>query len=83
MVQEGTGNQLKSKICNFYNPWKDKNCQRPQCMLCKEDIDGSEGKCWNTNVVYQIKCLKCQNKGVETKYFGEAGKSTYTREKHI
>ena len=35
--------------------------------------------CWRENVTYKIECLECKKKGKQVTYFGETGRSAYTR----
>ena len=55
---------------------------RPDCLPCQGSVRGSRGKCWQTNVTYQIQCEPCKFEGKQTVYIGETGKSSFRRAKN-
>ena len=56
------------------DPWA-LDCGRTNCFPCKSE----PGKCSIQGVVYQITCVICKEKGVETQYYGESARTCFDR----
>ena len=78
------------------NPWKDKDCERKECVLCSSAGEKDKrGICKKRNIVYEIFCLECgvredkddkedknkAKKGYKFKYIGETNRSGFERGK--
>ena len=76
LVKEDNGHPVSNQIMNSINPWPQKNCPRPACVICRQ---GGKSDCWKPGVTYQITCKVCQKDGKLSQYCGESARSIYTR----
>ena len=53
------------------------NCNRPNCYLCQSG--GSGGSHTRSSALYHGVCLICEEDGISAEYWGETGRSGYTR----
>ena len=53
-------------------------CIQPDCPLCESGLEG--GSHTRRGAVYTGQCTLCQEKGLDAKYVGETGDSTYHRQ---
>ena len=63
-IVERSGNKLEDLLTRN-NPWKGKDCGRPNCLLCTtKTITGKNlsQDCSKRNILYEIKCLTCEKK---------------------
>ena len=74
---EKAGKMLQSDL-NKANPWGGENCQRGDCLLCRDGQEGN-GDCRRRNVVYRTSCQACQVKGKDTVYYGETSRTGFER----
>ena len=74
-VERG-GTRLNSVLVKK-NPWEDHSCERVKCRICP----GTEGasKCRKRSVLYQNKCVTCENNGKKVLYIEETGLSGFER----
>ena len=77
-IVEESGNMSKSLI-HKANPWAGENCMRSDCMIC--NTGEKNGDCRRRNVCYQTWCQICKEKGKDTVYLGETGRTGYERAK--
>ena len=77
LLREDNGEKINKSFLNSINPWPEKECLRPDCLICQSG--GKKGGCWKTGVTYQITCLPCQQAGVLARYCGESGRTGYSR----
>ena len=66
-IVERSGNKLEDLLTRN-NPWKGKDCGRPNCLLCTtKTITGKNlsQDCSKRNILYEIKCLTCEKKIME------------------
>ena len=75
-IVEETGNMAKSLI-HKANPWAGEKCTRSDCMIC--NTGEKNGDCRRRNVCYQTWCQICKEKGRDTMYLGETGRTGYER----
>jgi hypothetical protein len=57
------------------DPWKEKSCQRAECVVCKH---GGQGDCGKESVRYRVTCVECKDEHV---YEGETSANGYYRGK--
>ena len=69
---EKTDNNIKG-ILQRSNPFKEKKCNREDCLVC---TSGGYGQCRSQSVTYEIAC-----KGCDSIYVGETSRSGYDRGK--
>ena len=65
-VVERAGRKLQDILVK--DPWKGSDCQRESCLLCTTKMMTEKGKnkdCTKRNLVYEIKCISCENKAIE------------------
>ena len=51
------------------NPWQGNDCQRENCLLCSSKISTNKNlghECRKRNIVYEIKCLTCEQAELDT-----------------
>ena len=72
MIVEQADTALKHKLQRS-NPFKNKRCQRTDCMVCRNE---GKGDCTVSGVMYEIACKECKYK-----YVGETARSAYSRGK--
>ena len=63
-VVEKAGMKLEN-ILTKNNPWKGSDCGRPNCLLCATKVLTNKDKkkdCTKRNILYEIKCLTCEEK---------------------
>ena len=58
-IVEQAGTALKHKLQRS-NPFKDKRCQRTDCMVCRNE---GKGDCTASGVTYEIACKECKYVG--------------------
>ena len=61
-IVERVGRKIEDIIANK-DPWKHKDCGRPNCFICmtKTLREGNKNKdCTKRNINYEIKCLTCE-----------------------
>ena len=61
-VVERSGRKIEDLITNK-DPWKNKDCQRPNCFICNTKTITGKGlniDCTKRNFNYTIKCLNCE-----------------------
>ena len=61
-IVERGGRKIEDIIANK-DPWKNKDCGRPNCFICmtKTLRKGNKNKdCTKRNINYEIKCLTCE-----------------------
>jgi hypothetical protein len=59
------------------DPWKEQNCERPECIVCLQ----GKGDCEKESVRYRVTCAECEEEFV---YEGETSANGYHRGKqHI
>ena len=66
-IVEGTGIQLQDLLTRS-NPWKGSDCLKPNCMLCctkNRTEKNTTQDCPQHKVVYEIRCLACQEKKLD------------------
>ena len=73
IVEEG-GTTLQDIICKK-NPLGDKLCVNGECQVC--NFKGAKGKCQVKSVVYTNTCVKCEQSGLDSKYWGETSTSVF------
>ena len=79
-IAERSGVSLKRKLQRS-NPFKPKNCERYDCLLCRT---GGKGNCEAEGVTYNIECIWCGIEVVEGEYIGQSSQNPYTRgKKHL
>jgi hypothetical protein len=71
-IVEQSGVTLKRQLQRS-NPFKEKLCQRQECLICQS---GGKGECNATGVTYELVCQECKDK-----YIGETSRSVYSRGK--
>ena len=71
-ILEQSGVTLKRQLQRS-NPFKEKLCQRQECLICQS---GGKGECNATGVTYELVCQECKGK-----YIGETSRSAYSRGK--
>lgn len=74
---ERNGARMEHVLCKS-DPWGDPKCRRYNCFMCLTSTK-DVGKCRKTNILYNITCLKCLEKGDKTQYWGESSRSGYMR----
>ena len=66
-VVEKAGQKLEHILAGK-DPWRGKDCRRPNCLLCSTKVrTGKElnKDCSKRNITYEIKCLTCETKMLE------------------
>jgi len=71
-IVEKAGTSRK-KMVRRSDPFKRKRCDQGDCIVCQTE---GKGPCRATNVTYEIKCNKCNQK-----YMGETSRNMYSRGK--
>ena len=73
-IVERTGRTLKSQL-QTSNPFKEPNCDRDDCLLCRTL---GQGNCMMEGVTYKLECAS-EEQCAKDRYKGETGGNTYTR----
>ena len=73
-IVERTGRTLKSQL-QTSNPFKEPNCGRDDCLLCRTL---GQGNCMTEGVTYKLECAS-EEQCAKDRYKGETGGNTYTR----
>ena len=66
-IIERTGTKIQELLTKS-NPWKGHDCERQNCLLCFTKLRTEKKKtqdCHQRNIVYQIRCLNCQEREQE------------------
>ena len=66
-IVERTGTKIQDLLTRS-NPWKGHDCERQNCLLCYTKLrteQNTSQDCHQRNVVYQTRCLDCENKEQE------------------
>ena len=66
-IVERAGIKLQD-ILTRSNPWKGQDCLRPNCLLCltkKRTEKNQTQECMKRNLVYETRCLTCENNEYE------------------
>ena len=66
-IVERTGKKIQDLLTRA-NPWKGQDCERENCLLCYTKIRTEKNKtqdCHQRNIVYETRCLNCQEKQQE------------------
>ena len=61
---ERAGRKIEDILTNK-DPWKTRDCQRPNCFVCMTKVNTGQGKnrdCTRRNITYTLKCLTCEEK---------------------
>ena len=77
IVKKKNGDRLEHILAKA-DPVGEERCDRPECLLCQTNPEGV-GRCRTTNIVYKTTCRRCEEKGVNTEYWGESARSGYQR----
>ena len=75
-IVERGGDKLTSLLVTK-NPWSDLKCGRTSCHLCPNS--DSDSRCRRRSILYENRCLTCQENGKTVLYIGESGKSAFER----
>ena len=63
-IVERAGRKIEDILTNK-DPWKTRDCQRPNCFVCMTKMTTGQGKnrdCTRRNITYTLKCLTCEEK---------------------
>ena len=66
-IVEKSGMKLEDIIAGK-NSWRGADCRRPNCFICNtKTLTGKNMKkdCTRRNVLYEIKCLTCEEREIE------------------
>ena len=75
LVEEG--GQTVADLLVKKNPFTSPHCNRGNCQICL--FEGSKGLCQIRSITYSNTCLKCEERGISFKYWGESSESLYER----
>ena len=65
-IVERTGTKIQDLLTRS-NPWKGHDCQRENCLLCFTKLRTENNKtqdCHQRNIVYETRCLTCQEQEI-------------------
>ena len=68
IVEKG-GQQLRRTLPNT-NPWKGMRCERTGCVTCEQGEEVVQD-CFKRNVLYESRCVRCEEKDEKEKKDGE------------
>ena len=66
-IVERTGTKIQDLLTRS-NPWKGHDCQRENCLLCFTKLRTENNKtqdCHQRNIVYETRCLTCQEQEID------------------
>ena len=75
-VVEKTGEKLVSVMKRLVKKGEKEGCGREDCLVC---ANGGKGDCMAARVVYEVRCLKCEENDIKAIYVGETYRCGYVR----
>ena len=82
------GGKKVSQVLGTSDPWGGVHCGRPNCVPCSDPMKDDKmaaprGACTSESCLYSLECILCeiQEPKVTTHYYGESGRSGFTRGK--